>query len=65
MYQPRLVSRRAFVPIRRLRYHLREWGQPVPDQPPLVLVHGWMDVSASWQFMIDVLGAQRHIVAPE
>lgn len=65
MYQARQISRSAFVPIRQLSYHVREWGQPVSGQPPLVLVHGWMDVSASWQFMVDALGSQRHVVAPD
>jgi pimeloyl-ACP methyl ester carboxylesterase len=65
MYQARQISRSAFVPIRQLSYHVREWGQPVPGQPPLVLVHGWMDVSASWQFMVDALASQRHVIAPD
>ena len=65
MYQAQKASRSTFVPIRHLRYHLREWGVPVPGQAPLVLVHGWMDVSASWQFIVDALGGDRHTVAPD
>ena len=65
MYQVRHASRSTFVPIRQLDYHVREWGDPVGGQPPLVLVHGWMDVSASWQFMVDALDTQRHIIAPD
>jgi pimeloyl-ACP methyl ester carboxylesterase len=34
-----------------------------------MLAHGWMDVSASWQFMVDALGeafcARRRIIAPD
>ena len=37
--------------------------------PPLVLVHGWMDVAASYQFMVDafsdVFAAGRTIIAPD
>jgi pimeloyl-ACP methyl ester carboxylesterase len=44
---------------------MREWGNPVPGQAPLVLVHGWMDVSASWQFVVDALGDNRHVIAPD
>jgi pimeloyl-ACP methyl ester carboxylesterase len=44
---------------------MREWGNPVPGQAPLVLVHGWMDVSASWQFVVDALGGSRHVIAPD
>ena len=65
MYQAQRASRSTFVPIRHLQYHVREWGQPVPGQPPLVLVHGWMDVSASWQFVVDALGGDRHVIAPD
>ncbi|HSV45176.1 MAG TPA: alpha/beta hydrolase [Ramlibacter sp.] len=65
MYQERNPSRSAFVPIRGLRYHVREWGQPLDGQAPLVLVHGWMDVSASWQFMVDCLRQQRWVIAPD
>ena len=65
MYQAQRASRSTFVPIRHLRYHVREWGDPVPGEAPLVLVHGWMDVSASWQFIVDALGGHRHIIAPD
>jgi pimeloyl-ACP methyl ester carboxylesterase len=65
MYQPKRASRSEFVPIRDLRYHVRLWGQASADQPPLVLVHGWMDVSASWQFVVDALAADRLVIAPD
>ncbi|TFY99947.1 alpha/beta fold hydrolase [Ramlibacter rhizophilus] len=65
MYQPRREARSTFVPIRQHRYHLRLWGEPSPAQPPLVLLHGWMDVSASWQFVVDALEQDRFIVAPD
>ena len=65
MYQARRPSRSEFIPIRHLDYHVRAWGEPSPDRPPLVLVHGWMDVAASWQFMVDAMGEDRHIIAPD
>jgi pimeloyl-ACP methyl ester carboxylesterase len=65
MYQPKRASRSEFVPIRNLRYHVRLWGQASAGQPPLVLVHGWMDVSASWQFVVDALAADRLVIAPD
>jgi pimeloyl-ACP methyl ester carboxylesterase len=65
MYQALKVSRSEFVPIRNLSYHVRVWGQPDPARAPLVLVHGWMDVAASWQFMVDALAQDRWIVAPD
>jgi pimeloyl-ACP methyl ester carboxylesterase len=48
-----------------MRYHLRHWGQPQAGVAPLVLVHGWMDVSASFQFVVDAMLAERWIVAPD
>ncbi len=65
MYQVRKTSRSEFIPLRNLRYHVRTWGQPQAGQAPLVLVHGWMDVGASFQFMVDALQQERHIIAPD
>jgi pimeloyl-ACP methyl ester carboxylesterase len=55
MYKEKRSSRSEFVPIRGLRYHVRIWdgaGETDSALPPLVLVHGWMDVAASYQFMV-------------
>jgi pimeloyl-ACP methyl ester carboxylesterase len=56
-------ARSRFLPVRGLRYHLREWG--TPGAPMLVLLHGWMDVSASFQFVVDALARDWHVVAPD
>ncbi|HVR53118.1 MAG TPA: alpha/beta hydrolase [Pseudorhodoferax sp.] len=65
MYQPLRPSRSAYVPLRTLRAHVRLWGEPAPGRVPLVLVHGWMDVSASWQFVVDALAQDRFVIAPD
>jgi pimeloyl-ACP methyl ester carboxylesterase len=65
MYQPKRAARSEFIPVRNLRYHVRLWGEPVAGQPPLVMVHGWMDVSASWQFVVDALAQDRQVIAPD
>ena len=65
MYVALQPSRSEFVPVRKLSYHLRLWGEPSATEPPLVLLHGWMDVGASWQFVIDALERQRFVVAPD
>lgn len=65
MYQALKPSRTGFVPVRNLNYHVRQWGQPDASRPPLVLVHGWMDVSASWQFVVDAMRTERWIIAPD
>ncbi|TFZ05896.1 alpha/beta hydrolase [Ramlibacter henchirensis] len=65
MYQPRRTSRSEFVPIRQLRYHVRIWGEPAADKAPLVMVHGWMDVAASWQFVVDAFSRDHYVIAPD
>jgi pimeloyl-ACP methyl ester carboxylesterase len=49
--------------INRLQYHVREWGDA--GRPLLLMVHGWMDVSASFQFLVDCLQDDWHVVAPD
>ena len=56
--------------VRNVQYQLREWGDAslvTPERPLLVLTHGWMDVGASFQFIVDELarieGPVRHVVA--
>jgi pimeloyl-ACP methyl ester carboxylesterase len=65
MYTARRTFRSEFVPVRQLRYHVRLWGVPSAPRPPLVLLHGWMDVGASWQFVVDALAEDRFVVAPD
>jgi pimeloyl-ACP methyl ester carboxylesterase len=71
-YAPHRPGRNRFVDLRGLRYHLHEWGdasQASPERPTLVMLHGWMDVGASFQFAVDALAAiegdVRHVVAPD
>ena len=65
MYQVKRHPRSSFVPLRHLQYHVREWGTPRPDVVPLFMMHGWMDMGASFQFVIDAFEADRHIIAPD
>lgn len=65
MYQVKRPSRGEFVRIRCLDYHVRVWGQPQAGEAPLVMVHGWMDVAASYQFMVDAFAQDRYIIAPD
>jgi len=65
MYQVKRISHSEFVPIRNLNYHVRVWGEPSPDKTPLVIVHGWMDVAASYQFVVDALSHNHYVIAPD
>jgi pimeloyl-ACP methyl ester carboxylesterase len=57
------ASESLFVDVRGLRVHCRRWGDP--SRPTLFLLHGWMDVSASFQFLVDALRGDWHVVAPD
>jgi pimeloyl-ACP methyl ester carboxylesterase len=50
-----------------LRYHVRRWPSPSrrAGAPKMFLLHGWMDVSASFQFMVDALCADWDVYAPD
>ena len=62
-YRPRVESRSAWHDIRGVRYHVREWGDH--DHPLLVLLHGWGDCSASFQFVVDELEYDWFVIAPD
>jgi pimeloyl-ACP methyl ester carboxylesterase len=57
------VSRSQLVNIRDLAYHVRTWGDP--DAPKVFMLHGWMDVGASFQFLVDALERDWHVIAPD
>jgi pimeloyl-ACP methyl ester carboxylesterase len=65
MYQVKKASRSEFVPIRNLSYHVLVWGEPGPGKVPLVMLHGWMDVAASYQFVVDAFARDCYVVAPD
>lgn len=56
-------ARSEFIPVRGLQYHIRHWGDQ--DAPALFMLHGWMDVSASFQFLVDALQRDWHVIAPD
>ena len=71
-YRPRRVAQSLFLPVRGLNYHAHVWGDAslvTPERPPLLMMHGWMDVGASFQFVVDELAAaegfERWVIAPD
>ncbi|HRO60700.1 MAG TPA: alpha/beta fold hydrolase [Burkholderiaceae bacterium] len=70
-YVPRRHSESLFVDVRGLRYHVRHWpaeqqaAQTAGGERRIHLLHGWMDVSASFQFIVDRLPAHWAFFAPD
>jgi len=56
-------SQSEFLEVRGLKYHCRTWGER--KSPLLVMLHGFQDVSASWQFTVDALRRDWFVVAPD
>jgi len=52
-----------YVDVRGLRQHVVTWGDPAA--PVVLMLHGWMDVGASFQFLVDALRDDWHVVAPD
>jgi pimeloyl-ACP methyl ester carboxylesterase len=57
------LSRSLFIDVRGLRYHCRVWGGD--GAPKLFMLHGWLDVSASFQFIVDALQRDWQVIAPD
>ena len=60
-------SESLFFQVRGLRYHVRRWAASSRSvgAPKMVLLHGWMDVSASFQFFVDALRGDWDVYAPD
>jgi pimeloyl-ACP methyl ester carboxylesterase len=56
-------SRSEFVDARGVRLHVRRWGSP--DASMLFMLHGWMDIGASFQFVVDALAGDWQVLAPD
>ncbi len=56
-------SQSIFIEVRGLKYHCRTWGQE--GAPKIFMLHGFQDVSASWQFTVDALKDDWHVIAPD
>ena len=54
---------RRSLDIRRVRYSVTEWGDP--DAPTFFYLHGWGDAGTTFQFVVDALQNDWHVVAPD
>jgi pimeloyl-ACP methyl ester carboxylesterase len=62
-YRPRRIPAHQDLRIRGLSIHLRIWGDAAEE--PVVLLHGGVDSSATFQFLIDALDGPGWFVAPD
>ena len=51
------------ITLRGQAHHVLTWGDPAA--PKLFLLHGWMDVGASFQFLVDALAHDWYAIAPD
>src|SRR5215468_7751223 len=51
------------VLLRGLEAHVLTWGEPAA--PKIFLLHGWMDVAASFQFLVDAFAQDWYVIAPD
>jgi pimeloyl-ACP methyl ester carboxylesterase len=56
-------SRTEKIDVRGLRYNVRHWG--AEDAPAVFFLHGWMDCSPTFQFVVDALEQAWHVIAPD
>jgi pimeloyl-ACP methyl ester carboxylesterase len=56
-------SRSEFIRVRELRYHIRRWGDPAA--PKIFLLHGFLDVSATWQPIAEGLLPRFQVLSPD
>jgi pimeloyl-ACP methyl ester carboxylesterase len=59
-------ARHETLRVRGLEMHLKRWGpEPSVHSPPVFLLHGWLDVGDTFQFMVDAFAKDWPIVAPD
>ena len=63
IYQPLRTPRLETMTVRGLRYRVTWWGEPTTT--PIVLLHGFQDCGATWQFLADRLPPQWSLAAPD
>lgn len=60
---PYTQSKTETINVRGLSYCVRHWGSP--DAPAVFFLHGWMDSSPTFQFVVDALQQSWHVIAPD
>lgn len=51
--------------VRGVSHHCSRWVGKAPDAPPVLLLHGYLDCGATFQFLADALDPSRTLLAPD
>ena len=62
-YRPRRVPTAQDVDIRGLRYRVTRWSGAA--SAPIVMLHGFLDTGATFQFLVDELSDRHSFAAPD
>lgn len=62
-YKVMRPGKQRSLDIRRVRYCVTEWGDPAA--PTFFYLHGWGDTGTTFQFVVDALQSDWHVVAPD
>jgi pimeloyl-ACP methyl ester carboxylesterase len=62
-YSPLRTPRPEELTVRGLRHRVTWWGDR--KQTPIVLLHGFQDCGATWQFLVDCLPPEWSLAAPD
>lgn len=65
IYRPRRQPVSERINVRGLRYHVTRWGEQRGDTPLWVMLHGWLDTGATFQFLVDALEDEPTVIAPD
>lgn len=63
IYQLKVPRTVRQLSVRGVNYCIYEWGDP--DAPMLMYLHGWADTGSTFQFVVDALSSDWHVVAPD
>ncbi len=60
----RRAARHERIRVRELDLEAWRWGPPAaPDEPPVILLHGFQDTGATFQFLVDAFERDRPLLA--
>jgi pimeloyl-ACP methyl ester carboxylesterase len=62
-YPPLRPPSREILKVRGLRHQVTWWGERTTT--PIVLLHGFQDCGATWQFLVDCLPREWSLAAPD